>query len=90
MYKELTGYRYVVDRMMNVNAGTYNERMKMRIDSFSQRISSIIGNLGTKEDTITQTSLPGKNNRSSFDILNKKEWTLDTPEALYDFIVNET
>ena len=20
----------------------------------------------------------------------KKEWTLDTPEALYDFIVNET
>lgn len=77
MHKEFTGYRYVVDRMMSVNAGTYNERMKMRIDSFSQRISSIIGNLGKQEDTIAQTSILGKNNRSSFDILNKKEWILD-------------
>ena len=33
--------------------------------------------MGKQEDTIAQTSILGKNNRSSFDILNKKEWILD-------------
>lgn len=76
MDKEISNYRSVVGRMMIVNDGLSNVRMKMRINAFQKKIEALIVEKENKTGNSVKTSVSGKK-RSSFDILNKKEWILD-------------
>lgn len=76
MDKEIPNYSSVVGRMMIVNPGINNVKMKMRINAFHSKIGALIKEKENNPDKSLKTGLSEKK-LSSFDILNKKEWILD-------------
>lgn len=76
MSKEMPNYRSIVDRMFNVNVGRLNDRMQMRIDSFSNRLIKRMSQSEGSSNNMMLKTIAGDNN-TSFDITKEKVWILD-------------
>lgn len=77
MNKEMPNYRSIVDRMFNVNVGRLNDRMQMRIDSFSNRLIKRMSQSENPSNNVMPKTTVGDHNNISFDITKEKVWILD-------------